>query len=316
MALTCYSLSRCILAIIFLLHVHTSVLALKNVTLEDTDESISWEGVWTRISPGFGNPEDGHNTYMSTRSRESYAEFKFTGVAVYFVSPRWPYPATTRLTLDPSSPDAVPLVLNLEDTDTKTTEEEFGRRLVLASATGLANVEHVVRVDVGEDVDGDEDSELAIFDGFIYTAVEEGEVPASSNEMASLGRFEALPESHMTLPSEEDHDDLQSTSDDHGGADAEEELEGGEEHEDGDGSSDPLLSKSQLAVLLSCILFFVAAGICGVFAWRWRVKRRGQEAVAEEAVAKESIVSDDRTDAGQPLSKKSSPQDTIASQKR
>lgn len=88
--------------------------------------------------------------------------FVFVGTAVYFVSARWPYAVSTRLTLDPDSSDARPLLLKLEDYTTKTVDENFGLAMVLASATNLENKEHTVRVDVGTN------ETYAVFDAFLY----------------------------------------------------------------------------------------------------------------------------------------------------
>ena len=83
------------------------------------------------------------------------------GVAVYFAAPRWPYEASTRITLDPQSPDAQPLLLSLVDYSASSRGEDFGQAMVLAAATGLEYKEHTVRVDAGPN------ATYSIFDAFM-----------------------------------------------------------------------------------------------------------------------------------------------------
>ena len=87
--------------------------------------------------------------------------FAIAGVAVYFAAPRWPYEASTRITLDPETPGAKPLLLILEDYSESSKGEDFGQAMVLASATGLEYKEHTVRVDVGEN------ATYSVFDAFM-----------------------------------------------------------------------------------------------------------------------------------------------------
>lgn len=159
-----------------------------NVTVDDTDSSITWVGNWSQTPPGFGKPFNG--TYRTAKDDPTaYAEFKFTGVAVYFVSSRWPYEASTRLTLNPGSPDAQPLLLRLEDYTTQTANKEFGLAMVLAGATGLENTEHTVRVDAGPN------EIYAVFDAFIYTSDVDPNAPDSHAPQtpSSSGAFTSFP---------------------------------------------------------------------------------------------------------------------------
>lgn len=49
-----------------------------NVTVDDTDPSITWSGNWASPLPGFGITANG--TYMTAKNDPSaWAEFKFTG---------------------------------------------------------------------------------------------------------------------------------------------------------------------------------------------------------------------------------------------
>ncbi|KAH6871188.1 hypothetical protein BKA70DRAFT_1356349, partial [Coprinopsis sp. MPI-PUGE-AT-0042] len=141
--------------------------ALRNVTLDDTDPSITWVGTWTTVPPGFSSPVGG--SYRTTTDPEAYAEFKFTGIGIHFASPRFPAVASTALILD-NVKDS-PVVVNLEDYETKTTDKEFGQSKILASAIMLERTEHTVRVTMG----GKEG--YGVFDAFIYTEIEDGDEP-------------------------------------------------------------------------------------------------------------------------------------------
>jgi hypothetical protein len=148
--------------------------ALRNVTLDDTDPSITWVGDWKIVPPGFSSPIGG--TYRTTTDPNAYAEFRFTGMsfeimrdsyantrtgpAVYFASPRFPAIASTALVLD--NMDDLPVVVNLEDYETKTTDEEFGKSVILASAVMLEPSEHVVKVKMGSG------EGYGVFDAFMY----------------------------------------------------------------------------------------------------------------------------------------------------
>lgn len=49
-----------------------------NVTVDDTDPSVTWVGNWSRTLPGFGKAFNG--TYATAKNdSNAYAEFKFTG---------------------------------------------------------------------------------------------------------------------------------------------------------------------------------------------------------------------------------------------
>ncbi|EAU93516.1 hypothetical protein CC1G_02746 [Coprinopsis cinerea okayama7 len=267
--------------------------ALRNITVDNKDSSIQWFGNWSEAGVGFGNHLGG--SYQSTQDRTAYAEFKFTGVAVYFVSARWPQAITTQITLDPALPNSRPLLLSLEDYETPTVDKDFNRAAILASATGLANTEHTVRVEMGSD----ESASYAIFDAFIYTILEESDIALapnpSTNNSSSTPAFSPVP-SNLITPLETasssptpipttattNHDDSFEPS----------------------GS----LSRAQLSILLICIFVFLFFGCCGILAWKYKLVRRdnveGDEPEttfrraerAEAGEAKPRIVSEDLTE--------------------
>lgn len=71
----------------------------------------------------------------------------FVGVAVYYLSQKWPFHVTTDITLD----DGPAVLLDLQEYRKMSTipEEDYGQAIVIASATGLENREHTVRISVG-----------------------------------------------------------------------------------------------------------------------------------------------------------------------
>ncbi|KAF5339021.1 hypothetical protein D9611_008722 [Ephemerocybe angulata] len=158
-----------------------------NVTIDDSNTSVTFSGNWAQTLPGYDKSFNG--TYKTAKTDPSaYAEFKFAGTAVYFISPRWPFPVSTRLTLDPGSPDARPLVLSLEDYKTRTVDPNFSLAMVLAGATGLENKEHTVRVDGGDN------ATYALFDAFIYTTLDSSDAPSAPTPTSSSApAFTAYP---------------------------------------------------------------------------------------------------------------------------
>ena len=68
-------------------------------------------------------------------------------MAVYYLSQKWPFHVTTNITLDGGRA----VLLDLQEYREISTipEEDYGQAIVVASATGLENREHTVRVSVG-----------------------------------------------------------------------------------------------------------------------------------------------------------------------
>ncbi|KAJ6521559.1 hypothetical protein DFH09DRAFT_1331138 [Mycena vulgaris] len=144
--------------------------ALLNVTVDDTDaSSITYQGPWEsyRSSLNYG----GSHT-LSTNSTAT-ATFTFTGVAVYYLVPRWPYPVNTQLSLDGGQG----VIVNLTDPNASTTfsgGSESALSSVTWSATDLSNTTHTLVLSMAST------GQVIVADGFIFT-VNNGSSPSSSS---------------------------------------------------------------------------------------------------------------------------------------
>jgi len=143
--------------ILTVLLARAGVFALTNISVDDTSSMVGYIGVWTShtSSLDFGG---GH---VLCQTRGCLATFSFTGVAVYFLSPLWPYAVSVELNLD----DGAGVTIDLTDplaTPTSGGPETAPWRPVWG-ATGLSNSSHSLVVSMP--IDGN----FAVVDGFIYT---------------------------------------------------------------------------------------------------------------------------------------------------
>ncbi|KXN84948.1 hypothetical protein AN958_11890 [Leucoagaricus sp. SymC.cos] len=152
-------------ALVFLLcQLVFSAHCLRNVTVDDNNPSIQYVGDWSRSTQ---TDLDYGGTHMLTTNASSRALFNFTGVAVYFMSPLWPYAVSTALTLD-SQPT---IVVDLTDHSTPNTAGgiETVRSNVVWSAQNLQNTTHSLRISVWRG------QTFAVVDGITYTTLMPGE---------------------------------------------------------------------------------------------------------------------------------------------
>ncbi|KAJ7042250.1 hypothetical protein C8F04DRAFT_97215 [Mycena alexandri] len=163
-----------------------------NITLDDVSPMIKYSGKWEPSSSHMSGLDFGGSHTFSSDSSAS-ATFTFTGalrsplpaylssnifflapgVAIYYLSPRWPYAVSTRLTLDGGSSTLV----NLTDPATSPSPpggSESALTSVVWSATGLANASHTLVATIGNYI---------IMDGLIYTT--DNGLPVSSSSAAS-----------------------------------------------------------------------------------------------------------------------------------
>ncbi|CAA7269825.1 unnamed protein product [Cyclocybe aegerita] len=98
---------------------------------------------------------------MLTQDSNATATFNFTGIAIYFLSPLWPYNVSTAVSLD----SAPATLLDLVDHSRPNigTGPETVQSHVVWNATGLTNIQHTLRISVGAG------QSFAIVDGLIYT---------------------------------------------------------------------------------------------------------------------------------------------------
>ncbi|KAK7058047.1 hypothetical protein R3P38DRAFT_3304330 [Favolaschia claudopus] len=138
--------------------------ALLNVTIDDTDPMIAYSGSW--------DPSATHIHTLSVDPTAS-ATLTFTGVAVYYLVPRWPYAVNVQLSLDGGSG----VIVNLTDPDASTTSpggSESAKWSAVWGATGLTNTTHKLVLTMAPTGD------VVVADGFIYT-VNNGSTPSSSS---------------------------------------------------------------------------------------------------------------------------------------
>ncbi|TFK63465.1 hypothetical protein BDN72DRAFT_320715 [Pluteus cervinus] len=154
------------------------VYSQQNITLDDNDPAIVYQpkDQWSQSAP---SPLDAGGSHMLTSSPGATALLQFTGVAVYFMSPLWPYHVTTAVQLDDE--DAQLLVL----TDTSRNDTGGGPETVQSaivwSKTGLNNTSHRLSVYVGAG------EPFAIVDTIIYTTLNSTPSGESSSPSAVGG---------------------------------------------------------------------------------------------------------------------------------
>ncbi|CAK5276960.1 unnamed protein product [Mycena citricolor] len=93
-----------------------AVNALWNVSVDDTSPLITYAGIWERSSSHRASLDFG-GTHTGTSDVRASATFKFTGVAVYYLAPLWPYAVDTVITFDGERS----VVVNLTDPFASTT---------------------------------------------------------------------------------------------------------------------------------------------------------------------------------------------------
>ncbi|KAJ7054256.1 hypothetical protein C8F01DRAFT_1164551 [Mycena amicta] len=167
--------------------------ALVNVSIDDTDPSILYKGTWDPSSIHKSSLDYGStHTYSSDASAS--ATLTFTGVAIYYLAPLWPYPVSTQLRLD----GGAPVIVNLTDPIASTTSEggsESAQSSVAWYASGLSNTTHTLVLSMAPTGDA------IVADGFIFT-VNNGSSPSSSSISSSSpwGTAAASLASQSTIP--------------------------------------------------------------------------------------------------------------------
>ncbi|KAK0473903.1 hypothetical protein IW261DRAFT_1341976 [Armillaria novae-zelandiae] len=134
-------MSRLLLVVLSIL-IRYAIASLRNITIDDKDARIVPEGTWNNPSI-YTSPLDYGGSHSLSEDRSAAAIFTFTGVAVYYIAPLWPYAVNTEVTLDNSS-----TIIDLTDTSTKSvgTGPETVMWNVRWSRTGLSNTPHTLRI--------------------------------------------------------------------------------------------------------------------------------------------------------------------------
>ncbi|KAF8888149.1 hypothetical protein CPB84DRAFT_1473740 [Gymnopilus junonius] len=194
------TLSRCLRFLIFTLLLDRSLsgaLAEQNVTIDDQNPSIVYSppGAWT-VSTNSSLDFGGSHTLA--QNPNATALFNFTGTAIYFFSPLWPYLVNTAISLDEGPITLVDLVDHSRN-DTVTGPETVQSHVVW-NATGLNYTRHLLNISVGAG------QPFAVVDGLIYTTpndtVTSPSVPSSSSTSStsttSISRVVASPTSNSS----------------------------------------------------------------------------------------------------------------------
>lgn len=166
---------KCLYFLSFFLYSSLS-WALTNITIDDTSSMINYKGSWDNSSLHTSSLDYGGSHTLSSDSSAS-ATFTFTGVAVYYLSPLWPYWVNSTITIDGGDETT----LNLTDPVASTTEpggSESSPYGVRWSKTGLSNSSHEVVVSMASS------GQWIVVDGFNYT-VDNGSETVTSSAVSS-----------------------------------------------------------------------------------------------------------------------------------
>ncbi|TFK28328.1 hypothetical protein FA15DRAFT_652975 [Coprinopsis marcescibilis] len=140
----------------------TLAQTLRNVSIDDQDPAIQYipPASWRRSPVNDWDAGEGR-THMSARDARARAEFNFTGIALYYYSPRWPSAVATGLSVDDED-----ITVDQTDYDSQETGRDPTRRSrLLATFADLENTQHSVRVFVPDGY------EYATVDYFVYTEI-------------------------------------------------------------------------------------------------------------------------------------------------
>ncbi|KAK7058048.1 hypothetical protein R3P38DRAFT_3253058 [Favolaschia claudopus] len=129
--------------------------ALQNVTVDETDSKIFYAGSWfpQQFDLDYGG------SHVASGDSTASALFTFTGTAVYYLAPRYSWPASVRLTVD----EEPAVTVNLTNPNGSPGSTESLPWSAVWSAKNLPNTRHRVFVRAAPT------DETFIVDGFIYT---------------------------------------------------------------------------------------------------------------------------------------------------
>ncbi|KAJ3996433.1 hypothetical protein F5050DRAFT_1807748 [Lentinula boryana] len=183
---------------------------ITNTTIDDQNSTIFYSsGEWNLSSSYNSLDYDGFH-HLSGQS-SAFAVFNFTGVAIYFLSPLWPYAVGARLVLDDQIP---PVFVDLQDHSRPVSSTGGSETVASAVVWGVENLEsgnHSLRVEFAQG-----QSEYVVVDAIIYSCIEDvTEIPASSSlslsfvdgpitmpsPTASQQTSSPAPASHSSVPS-------------------------------------------------------------------------------------------------------------------
>ncbi|KAJ4473066.1 hypothetical protein J3R30DRAFT_3296838 [Lentinula aciculospora] len=120
-----------------------------NVTVDDQDPSVLYSGgQWNLSNPYNSLDCEGFHHFSSQLS--AFAVFNFTGIAIYFLSPLWPYSVGAQLVLDGQSR---PVFVDLQDHSRPVNSSGGPETVSSAVVWGVENLEsgnHSLRVEFAQ----------------------------------------------------------------------------------------------------------------------------------------------------------------------
>ncbi|KAJ7059166.1 hypothetical protein C8F01DRAFT_989837 [Mycena amicta] len=196
-----------VLILLFILAIDAAHAILTNITVDDTDTSvITYKGAWDPFASHQSTLDFGGSHAFSSDEGAS-ATLGFSGVAVYYLAPRWPYAVSSRISLDGG--EAV--LVNLTDLRASPTPEGGSESAVWSVAwfaDGLTQEPHEVVVSIGNYI---------IVDGFmcVLRSFWAGtDVGGSADVRSIMGRLRPrcllllllrLPVLHLQAPAQSNH---------------------------------------------------------------------------------------------------------------
>ncbi|GAW08721.1 hypothetical protein LENED_010800 [Lentinula edodes] len=146
-----------------------------NVTIDDQDPAIFYSAGQWNLSNSYNSLDVKGFHHLSGQS-SAFAVFNFTGVAIYFLSPLWPYAVGAQLVLD----NQPPAFVDLQDYSRSVSLSGGSETVSSAVVWGVENLElgnHSLRVEFAQ-----EKSEYVVLDALIYSSIDNATVksPVSS----------------------------------------------------------------------------------------------------------------------------------------
>ncbi|KXN84947.1 hypothetical protein AN958_11889 [Leucoagaricus sp. SymC.cos] len=165
--------------LVFVVHYFARCLAQtqRNITVDDNDPSIVYGPNWGSSQP---SRFDAGGSHHLTEDPNTSATFTFIGVAIYFMSPRWPYDVYTQLQLDSQPPVELTLIDPNQANPTAQGEETVMSTVVWGSGT-LPNGTHTLVIRKIPRPD----RPYAVVDSLIYTVVDTPPPTSSSSSTSS-----------------------------------------------------------------------------------------------------------------------------------
>ncbi|KAF5363282.1 hypothetical protein D9756_000050 [Leucocoprinus leucothites] len=172
---------QCRWAILLLVaHFFSNSFAQRNRTVDDSDPSIVYNGRWEVPT---GSPLDLGGDHHLSDDVNANAQFTFTGVAVYFMAPLWPYAVGSQVQLD----NQPPVALNLaEPNPTVSTDQETVRSAVVWSSGPITNGVHTLTVTKNPNLP------YIVVDAIIYTELDPPPTSSSSSSTSTSSTSASL----------------------------------------------------------------------------------------------------------------------------